>query len=675
MKRYWWIAFIVIVIAAVACVCIGVSSAFGLRVFYDRVFSEGGLLSSSVSPTETPMVIRPSPIPTLSTGVQPREVEVRSDTLDEIRKAVIPANDLREISARLHGITNIPLTVPVSGDTLRVGTREQFWVSNVDTNEYSQIDATLQSITEHMYLWIQDGVEFEPSDADLLAETFESQIYPHSREFFGSEWTPGVDGDPHIYVLFIGGLGSRLVGYFSSADEQHPLAHEYSNAHELITLNSDNLDLDQEYTLAVLAHEFQHLIHWNRDRDEASWVNEGFSELAVFLNGYPVGSEYSYIVNPDLQLNDWPNAPGTTSPHYGASFLFLTYFLDRFGEEATKLLVGEPANGLNGVDQVLDQIGARDPLSGVKIGADDVFMDWVLASYLNDPRVSDGRYTYHNFPDAPQPGDTETITKCPHEAVTRDVHQYGVDYIRIVCSGDFILRFEGSVQAEVVPAEVKSGNFFMWSNKGDEADLTLTRGFDFRDHEGPLTLTYWTWFDIEEDYDYVYLEVSEDGELWEIINTPSGTGEDPSGNNHGWGYNGSSGGWIQEQVDLSSYSGKQVWIRFEYLTDAAVNGEGMLIDDIVIPEINYSTGFENGLDGWQAMGWIRMDNVLPQDYGLALITFGNETEVSYIPLEAEVTADIPLQIGGEAGQAVLVVTGKTRYTRGRAAYRIEILGE
>jgi len=80
------------------------------------------------------------------------------------------------------------------------------------------------------------------------------------------------------------------------------------------------------------------MIHWNRDRNESTWVNEGFSELAVLLNGYEVGSEYSYIVNPDLQLNDWPNDSSQTSPHYGAAFLFFTYFLDRFGEQIQKKL-------------------------------------------------------------------------------------------------------------------------------------------------------------------------------------------------------------------------------------------------------------------------------------------------------------------------------------------------
>ena len=41
-------------------------------------------------------------------------------------------------------------------------------------------------------------------------DTFDQKIIPTDREFFGSEGNPGVDGDPHIYVLYAGGLGTTL---------------------------------------------------------------------------------------------------------------------------------------------------------------------------------------------------------------------------------------------------------------------------------------------------------------------------------------------------------------------------------------------------------------------------------------------------------------------------------
>ncbi len=202
--------------------------------------------------------------------------------------------------------------------------------------------------------------------------------------------------------------------------------------------------------------------------------------------------------------------------------------------------------------------------------------------------------------------------------------------------------------------------------------MTLTKSFDFRNHEGSLTLSFYTWYDLEEDYDYLYLEVSEDGGNWEILKTPSGTAEDPSGNSYGWGYNGATGRWIQERVDLSEYSGKQVQIRFEYVTDAAVHGEGMVIDDIAIPEIGYFTDFEEGDDGWLGKGWLRMNNVLPQTYNLSLITYGDTIEVIPIQVENDQTAEFGLNIGDDVDHVVLVISGTTRFSRQKAAYRIKI---
>jgi hypothetical protein len=42
--------------------------------------------------------------------------------------------------------------------------------------------------------------------------------------------------------------------------------------------------------------------------------------------------------------------------------------------------------------------------------------------------------------------------------------------------------------------------------------------------------------------------------------------------------------------------------------------------------------------------------------------------VEYITLDAEAAADIPLHIGGDVDEVVLVVSGTTRFTRQPAAY-------
>ena len=654
---------IIAIVLVVLCCCVIILAAVGVVAYEYFTIAPSVPDVPFGPPTATPVV----------EVTRPPAAEVPVDTLETLRTTIVPENNPAELSCRLEGKCDIPETMEPPAEPRQVGDKDTFWVTNVETNENFQVEANLEYVTPHVYFWVQDGVDFNEGELKDLADAFEEKIYPTDREFFGSEWSPGIDGDVHIYILYARGIGFSIAGYFSSADELPPQAHEYSNAHEMFLFNADNTDLGEEFTYGVLAHEFQHMIHWYQDRNESSYLNEGFSEVAAFLNGYDVGGfDWLYSTNPDLQLNDWPNDPSATSPHYGAGFLYLTYFLDRFGEDATKALVKDPENGLDSVDNVLQQIDANDPVNGQPIGADDLFMDWAVTNYVLDGSVGDGRYTYHNYPSAPQTFATETVSGCPSDAMGRTVKQYGVDYIQINCSGDYTLRFEGSTQARLLPEDPYSGSYAIWSNKGDESDMTMTREFDFSDVSGPINFSFRTWYDIEEDYDYVYLEVSEDGEHWQIITTPSGTDEDPSGNSYGWGYNNVTNGWIQEDVDLSDYAGKTIFVRFEYVTDAAVNGEGMLIDDISVDAINYFTDFENDDGGWNTDGFVRVQNALPQTFRLALVKEGATTSVEMIDVTEDQTAEIPISIGGDVDSVTLVVSGTTRFTRAEGSYTVQI---
>jgi hypothetical protein len=271
--------------------------------------------------------------------------------------------------------------------------------------------------------------------------------------------------------------------------------------------------------------------------------------------------------------------------------------------------------------------------------------------------------------------ETETISDCPDELTGRGVNQYGADYIRITCSGALTLRFEGATQTKLLPAgaDAHSGRYAFWSNKGDESNMTLTREFDLSGVSGPATFQFWTWYDLEEDYDYIFLTASTDGgETWQILKTPSGTDEDPSGNSFGWGYNGATNGWVEEKVDISQFAGQKVLLRFEYVTDAAVNGEGLVLDDVSVPELNYSADFESNDGGWQAEGFARVENILPQTFRVTLILRGAQTTVQFIPVDAGQTAEISLNLGDEYNEAILIVSGTTRFTREDAAYTITI---
>jgi len=95
------------------------------------------------------------------------------------------------------------------------------------------------------------------------------------------------------------------------------------------------------------------------------------------------------------------------------------------------------------------------------------------------------------------------------------------------------------------------------------------------------SLIFYTWYDIENDYDYGYVELSSDGgQTFSTIPGNITTNDDPNGNNRGNGITGTSGGWIEAKFPLDDFIGMVVLIKFSYHTDSWVNNSGMYIDDV-----------------------------------------------------------------------------------------------
>ncbi len=109
----------------------------------------------------------------------------------------------------------------------QVGDKKEFWVMNVQTIEYRRLTAVLAYKTDVAYFWVEEGVRFNQREAEALVNAFSQKMVPTNREFFGMEPSPGIDGDPRIYLLYARGLGGSTAGYFSSSDALHPLVDEY----------------------------------------------------------------------------------------------------------------------------------------------------------------------------------------------------------------------------------------------------------------------------------------------------------------------------------------------------------------------------------------------------------------------------------------------------------------
>lgn len=583
-----------------------------------------------------------------------------------LTQAVLPERDQRLLAMRLKGIDQeVPDVVAAPDPAYQRGDVDTLWVTDnfATPPKNFQVTAKLAFITAHSYWWVEEGLEVDADALQRSAEQFEMHTYPTNREFFGSEWTPGVDQDERLHI-FLGDVPG-VAGYFSASNSYSNLAEPFSNEREMFFINIKSVSPGSSYFDSVLAHEFQHMIHWHQDRNEDTWVNEGMSELASFINGYGVSSFAGFYSGvPDTQLNNWTSEPAD----YGSSFLFMAYFLQRYGEEMTKAVVAHPQSGVAGFNAVLRENDLPERFNAI-------FADFLVANYLNDPQLEDGRYGYSDFTINSVVPEARHATFPVEEQTT--VYQFGADFIEILGEGDVTGEFTGSTRVKVIDNEAHSGQFQWYSHRGDDTNTRLTRAFDLSEVE-TATLNYWTWYDIEADWDFGYVEVSTDGgQNWTILQAPGSSTENPSGNAFGPGYTGASGNgpiWLEESIDLSGYAGQEILLRFEYVTDDAVNRSGWAVDDISIPEIGFFDDVESGLNGWQVEGFVRIDNILPQRFTVQLIEISDDDViVRRLPLdETNYGAFTVEDLGSTVQKAVLVVSGTSPVTTQPASYRYKL---
>jgi immune inhibitor A len=666
-----------------ACVCIVAAMFVG-----GLTFGLAGLIPSASTPVPVPPSVvtveverLPTQTPDDASVTAPPTAEPGDDgsgveaAASELPPAELPPRDRYDLARRFLGIEDADPPEPVE---YAVGDVASFWVSNDDTDETLQVEAELAYIGEYVYMWVEQGMPYDEQALEESADRFSEQTYPTNHSYFGSEASPGIDGDVRLHVLHSVELGSSVAGYFYSPSEYPASVVPYSNEKEIFFINISNTPPGSFYYDSVLAHEFQHMIHWHVDQNEESWMNEGMSEMAAYLNGFGPSDFTSYfLMNPDLQLNDWPDGGGTGA-NYGAGFLFTAYFLERFGQDALRHLVANPLNGLPGVDDTLAALGQG-------VSADELFSDWVIANLLN---ASDGVYGYPNIPDL-LPASVQTSIELPR-TINDTVHQYGADYIQLDASGEVTVRFDGEETVRILPTNTvdtdddpaTDDRNVWWSNRGDDSDMTLTRPLDLTGVDEAM-LTYDLWYEIEEQWDYAYLTVSTDGgDTWEILPTPYTTTEDPHGNSYGPGYTGFSEdqpdadpeGWLHETIDLSGYAGQEILLRFEMITDDAVNQPGLAVDNLCVDAIGWCDDAEADDAGWDARGFVRHDNVLRQNYVVQAIVPGADgttVDVKRMALDGMNEGTLTFTVS-ESSPAVLAISGLTRNTTQPAAYTLTV---
>lgn len=101
------------------------------------------------------------------------------------------------------------------------------------------------------------------------------------------------------------------------------------------------------------------------------------------------------------------------------------------------------------------------------------------------------------------------------------------------------------------------------------------------------SLSFWTKYNIEQNWDFMYLEISTNGTNWTSLAT----------------FTGVQNTWIEKSYSLNNYLNKSnVFIRFRFKSDIMVNKDGMYIDDFKIDVTGgYTTQLMQIPQGWSGI--------------------------------------------------------------------------
>jgi hypothetical protein len=345
---------------------------------------------------------------------------------------------------------------------------------------------------------------------------------------------------------------------------------------------------------STFAHEYQHLLEYYASPGEVSWVNEGLSDYAMRKTGFArpeipqgqIGSEghiQCFLGNlgatiagvpyggAENSLTWWGDQGGNREIlcDYGAAWSFMDYLEGQFGQAFMTALHNEDANGLPGLQAVLDQF-----LTGRQ--AQDVVHEWLAAIALDNAL------------------DTQKIKGATRESVYRiPTLATAVNWANDQSystpgappnGGDFV-RLRDAAGTPLSAAQVQSLSFsgqrqfdpdpLGWKvvDGALSADLTAnllnrTLAREVTVPAANATLTFKGKYDLEEHWDYGFVQVSTDAGKTYTSLACSNTNSDNVPNAHPLvlanvpGYSGLQQTFRTETCDLSAYAGKTVVLMF-----------------------------------------------------------------------------------------------------------------
>ncbi|NTX00137.1 MAG: hypothetical protein HGB35_09510, partial [Geobacteraceae bacterium] len=248
-----------------------------------------------------------------------------------------------------------------------------FWAADFTTYSYYCVcaaEVSTGATGTYSRIFVEHGRTL-PLVLEGLQNEFDDKIYPMATANFGSEPNPGIDGDPKITILLLNirdgfnGAGGYVAGYFDPGNEYPLSANPFSNQREMFYLNINPILTDTGAVTAndfytTLAHEFQHMIHWEQksrllNKDDDTWLDEAMSEAApTYLYGPSCSRLYEYEKDPSNSLTIWNDS----IYDYSIAYMWSQYYKDQFGGTIFKEIMQQNSIGITSVNSALTATGS-----------------------------------------------------------------------------------------------------------------------------------------------------------------------------------------------------------------------------------------------------------------------------------------------------------------------------
>lgn len=283
-----------------------------------------------------------------------------------------------------------------------VGDYKSFWVTNLSDDNNYQISARLAYNGSKSQVWVHQG-QITDEDAAKLGQEFDERIYESVTSHFATESDVDRNGKINILVFDIqdgyNGYGGYTGGYFWGGDLYQSNYVYNSNQSEIFyidtypTMGEQNSIKDVTRAYGTIAHEFQHMVNFNRNvliegstSNMPSWMNEGLSEAAnQIYQGQGLWGRLSYYnqsttIQNGHSLLKWGDN-GDSLANYSLSYLFMQYLKiqAKQGEAIFKEILEDQNNDYQAIENVAKKY--IDPT----ITFGELMTNFRMALFLNEP--------------------------------------------------------------------------------------------------------------------------------------------------------------------------------------------------------------------------------------------------------------------------------------------------